>query len=160
MPKRLKFGIIKLEEPFAIHPSGWVAFLCPNERGISKMQINGELLKINGQVFSNLKSYQLQRNKLWLNSDRNMAGEIRATMIGIFPKIEVEFGGILTVEEIQKIARVVDLPFFTVEYFDPKYNAMKSGQFYAGDYSVQLKDKKRGIFDPFKVSLIPVRKEA
>ena len=130
------------------------------------MQINGELLKINGQVFSNSKSYQLQRNKLWLNSDRNMAGEIRATMIGIFPKIEVEFefefefGGILTVEEIQKIARVVDLPFFTVEYFDPKYNAMKSGQFYAGDYSVQLKDKKRGIFDPFKVSLIPVRKEA
>ena len=115
------------------------------------MQINGELLKINGQVFSNLKSYQLQRNKLWLNSDRNMAGEIRATMIGIFPKIEVEFGGILTVAEIQKIAR---------EYFDPKYNAMKSGQFYAGDYSVQLKDKKRGIFDPFKVSLIPVRKEA
>ena len=75
------------------------------------MQINGELLKINGQVFSNLKSYQLQRNKLWLNSDRNMAGEIRATMIGIFPKIEVEFGGILTVAEIQKIARVVDLPF-------------------------------------------------
>jgi|GEM_PF-6163723 len=38
------------------------------------MQINSELLKINGQVFSNLKNYQFQRNKLWLNSDRNMEG--------------------------------------------------------------------------------------
>lgn len=124
------------------------------------MEIRGELLKINGQTFSNLKSYTVQRNKLWLNSDRNMAGEMRATMIGIYPKIEVEFGGILTAPEIAKITNQIDQPFFMVEFFDPKSNSRKTAQYYAGDYSLELTDKKRGIFAPFKVSLIPVRKEA
>ena len=47
----------------------------------------GTLLQINGQTVPNIKSYKVGNNKLWADADRNMDGDVRATFIGVFPKI-------------------------------------------------------------------------
>ena len=51
------------------------------------MIYDGNLVKINGTIIPHIQQYKIGRAKLWKDADRNMAGDVRATLIGIFPKI-------------------------------------------------------------------------
>lgn len=124
------------------------------------MAYSGTLVKINNTAISGLKAYSVQRNKLWKDSERNMAGNIVASFIGIFPKLLLTFRDGLTENEVSSIIALLDQPYFTVEFFDPKFKTTKTAQYYAGDYETPMYDKTRGLYSSFTVNLIPTSKES
>ena len=121
------------------------------------MIYQGDLVKINGNVVPHVVNYKIGRNKLWKNSNRNMAGDIRATLIGIFPEITMKVGH-LNQEEISKLTQLLDLDFFEVEWFDVRVQKTVKTEYYASDYDTDLLSKSRGLYQPFEVSLVPVSK--
>lgn len=75
-------------------------------------------------------------NKLWSNdSGRNLAGVQSGTLIGIFPKIVVQFRK-LTQIELETLAPVLDSARQTVQYYDPNKKAMTTMTTYTGDYEI------------------------
>ena len=75
-------------------------------------------------------------NKLWSSdSGRNLAGVQSGTLIGIFPKIVVQFRK-LTQTELELLAPVLDSVRQTVQYYDPNKKAMTTMTTYTGDYEV------------------------
>lgn len=121
------------------------------------MIYDGDLIKINGTLIPAIVNYKVGRNKLWKDADRNMAGEIRATLVGIFPKIELNIG-VLTQDQATILTTLLDNAYFEVEYFDIRVQGTTKANYYAGDYAIEMLDKERGLYKPFTVSLIPVAK--
>lgn len=119
------------------------------------MIYSGDLLKIDGETIPHIVSYKIGRAKLWKESSRNMSGDVRATLIGIFPKIQLQIG-YTTQEEMSALAALLDKAFFTVEWFDVRTQETTSAQYYASDYDVELDSKSKGRYKPFSVNLIPV----
>lgn len=121
------------------------------------MIYDGDLIKINGNVISSIVNYKVGRNKLWKDADRNMAGDVRATLIGIYPKIELNIG-ITTQEQISTLTQLLDQDYFEVEYFDVRVQDVTTAKYYAGDYATEILNKSKGLYKPFTVSLVPVSK--
>ena len=121
------------------------------------MIYDGDLIKINGNIIPAIVNYKVGRNKLWKDADRNMAGDVRATLIGIFPKIELNIGYI-TQEEMATLTQLLDQDYFEVEYFDVRVQGTTTAKYYAGDYAVEIQSKSQGLYKPFTVSLVPVSK--
>ena len=121
------------------------------------MIYSGDLLKINGTTISGIVSYKVGRNKLWKDAERNMEGDVRATLIGIFPKIMLNIG-YTTEAELSKLVNILDSAYFTVTYFDIKTRGTRTARYYASDYEVEMENKKRGLYKPFTVNLVPVSK--
>ena len=75
-------------------------------------------------------------NKLWSNdSGRNLAGAMTGTLIGIFPKITLQFRK-LTQEELEIITPILDSPSQTVSYYDPTKQDVVTIETYTGDYEI------------------------
>lgn len=121
------------------------------------MIYNGDLVKINGKKIPHVKQYKIGRAKLWKNADRNMSGDTRAFLIGIFPKIQMQIG-VTTQEEMSELTQLLDLDFFEVEWFDVRVQATVKTYYYASDYDTDLLSKSRGLYQPFNVNLVPVSK--
>lgn len=121
------------------------------------MIYTGDLVKIGGKVIPHITKYKIGRSKLWKDADRNMAGDVRASLIGIFPKITMSVG-ILTQDEIAELCELLDKDYFTVEWFDVRVQETVSTDYYASDYDIELLNKKKGLYQPFDVSLVPVSK--
>lgn len=121
------------------------------------MIYTGNLVEIDGVVIPHLVTYKIGRAKLWKDSERNMSGDVRATLIGIFPKIQMEIG-YTTQQEMSELTQILDKDFFTVTWFDVRIQDVVSAQYYASDYDVELDSKSKGRYKPFSVSLIPVSK--
>lgn len=115
------------------------------------------LVKIDGNTIPHIVSFKVGRSKLWKDSERNMSGDMRATLIGIFPKIQLQIG-YTTQEEMSELTALLDKDFFTVEWFDVRTQETYSAQYYAGDYDVELDSKSKGRYKPFSVSLVPLSK--
>lgn len=126
------------------------------------MFINKDSLIVNG---INLGRYIVQAtysyNKLWSSdSGRNLAGEQSGTLVGIFPKIVVQFRK-LTQTELEDLAPVLDSARQTVQYYDPKKKAMTTMTTYTGDYEVVNK----GIIghvknEGFQISFIATKRRS
>ena len=121
------------------------------------MIYNGDLVKINGNVIPNIVNYKIGRAKLWKDADRNMNGDVRATLIGIFPKITMKVG-ICTQEEMANLTALLDSDYFNVEWFDVRIQETITTQYYASDYEIDLLSKSKGLYQPFEVNLVPVSK--
>ena len=121
------------------------------------MIYDGDLVQINGTTVPHIVNYKIGRAKLWKNADRNMSGDVRASLVGIFPKITMKVG-ILTQEEMAELTALLDQDFFTVTWFDVRIQETVSTQYYASDYDVDLLSKSRGLYQPFDVNLVPVSK--
>lgn len=121
------------------------------------MIYTGDLVQIDGVTIPHLVSYKISRAKLWKDSERNMSGDVRATLIGIFPKIQMQVG-YTTQEEISQLTQLLDKEFFTVTWFDVRTQETISTQYYASDYDVELDNKSKGRYKPFSVNLVPVSK--
>ena len=75
-------------------------------------------------------------NKLWANdSGRNLAGVMTGTLVGIFPKITLQFGK-LNKSQLETIAPILDSARQTVTYYDPNKRANVTMTTYTGDYEV------------------------
>lgn len=126
------------------------------------MFINKDSLIVNG---INLGRYIVQAtysyNKLWSNdSGRNLAGTQSGTLVGIFPKIIVQFRK-LTQTELETLAPILDSARQTVQYYDPNKKAMTTMTTYTGDYEVVNKGivghvKNEG----FQISFISTKRRA
>lgn len=113
----------------------------------------------------NLGKYIVQAtysyNKLWSSdSGRNLAGAQSGTLIGIFPKIVVQFRK-LTQTELETLAPILDSSRQTVQYYDPNKKTMTTMTTYTGDYEVVNKGivghvKNEG----FQISFISTKRRA
>lgn len=125
------------------------------------MVYNGELLKINGRSFKCINSYKVGRNKLWSSdTGRNMAGSMKGTLIGNFPKIILEIEPI-DIEEMSVLENLFDAPSISVEYFNAKFKCFCIGEFYANDYEEDLYIEKlpQMKYKAFPVNLISIESE-
>lgn len=120
---------------------------------------SGNLLQIDGLTIPEIVSYKVTRAKLWRDADRNMNGDVRATLVGVFPKIELEIN-VETQDRLQAVCAKLDQAYFSVTYFDPSIGTTRTAQFYAGDYSPEMLSKERGLWNKYNVNLIPVSKHA
>ena len=121
------------------------------------MIYDGDLVQIDGNTIPHIVSYKIGRSKLWKNSERNMSGDVRATLIGIFPKIQLQVG-YTTQEEMSELTKLLDKDFFSVTWFDVRIQQTISANYYASDYDVELDSKSKGRYKPFSVNLVPVSK--
>lgn len=121
------------------------------------MIYTGDLVKVDGTRLPYVTSYKIERAKLWKNSERNMAGDVRATLVGIFPKIKVSIG-YTTQEQMANLTRLLDRDFFEVEWFDVRVQETITAKYYASDYEIELDNKYQGRYKPFEVNLVPVSK--
>ena len=113
----------------------------------------------------NLGNYIVQAtysyNKLWSSdSGRNLAGTQSGTLVGIFPKIVVQFRK-LTKSELELLTPILDSARQTVQYYDPNKKAMTTMTTYTGDYEVVNK----GIIghiknEGFQISFISTKRRA
>ena len=72
------------------------------------MTYSGNLLKLNGKVFNCIISYKLGRNKLWSSdTGRNMAGSMKGSLVGNFPKIMLEIEP-LDANEMSELELILD----------------------------------------------------
>lgn len=122
------------------------------------MAYSGDLLQINSTALPGLKEYKVTYAKLWKDAERNMNGTVAASLIGIFPKIELVFRDALDEDQIATICSLLDQPYFSVTFFNPKTKGTTTAQYYASDYTVALLDRSRGLYKEFNVSLVPVSK--
>lgn len=121
------------------------------------MIYTGDLVKINGTTIPHVKQYKIGRSKYWKNADRNMVGDIRAALIGIFPKIKMQIG-VTTQSEMSQLTQLLDLDYFEVEWFDVRIQTTIKTKYYASDYDIDLLSKSKGLYQPFEVNLVPVSK--
>lgn len=121
------------------------------------MIYTGDLVKINGTRIPYITSYKISRAKLWKNSERNMNGDVRATLIGIFPKIVMQVG-YTSQEQMANLTALLDQDFFEVEWFDVRIQETITTRYYASDYDIEIDNKSKGRYKPFEVSLVPVSK--
>ena len=99
-------------------------------------------------------------NKLWASdSGRNLAGVMSGTLVGIFPKIILQFRK-LTKTELEIIVPILDSQNQTLTYYDPFKKTNVTMTTYTGDYEITNKsiiDSKHKN-DGFSCSFIAIRK--
>lgn len=125
------------------------------------MLIDKNSLIING---INMSPYIVEAkfsyNKLWSSdSGRNLAGTQSGTLIGIFPKIVLQFGP-LTPSQLETIIPILDSVRQTVTYYDPKKKQSITMTTYTGDYEFSNKHLlyNNRTNEGFSCSFISVRK--
>lgn len=115
------------------------------------------LAKIGTTDIPNIKGYAVQYNKLWTDAGRNMAGTLRATFTGIFPKIVIETAP-MGEDDMATLVALMNVASFTLYFWDPETKTHKSGTYYSSDFDVSLLKKTDGIWDAMKFSLVPFAK--
>jgi hypothetical protein len=99
-------------------------------------------------------------NKLWSkDTGRNLAGTMSGTLIGIFPKIILQFRK-LTKTELELLVPILDRPSQSLTYYDPNKKTNVTLNTYTGDYEVINKNIIQGNAknEGFSCSFISVRK--
>ena len=97
-------------------------------------------------------------NKLWASdSGRNLAGEQTGTLIGIFPKLVLQFRK-LTKDEVHLLAPILDSARQTVQYYDDNKGAMTTMTTYTGDWKLVNKGIEKN--EPFNCSFISTKKRS
>ena len=121
------------------------------------MYINKDSLIVNGV---NLGKYITDANygyfKIWgKDTGRTLSGVMSGSLIGIFPKITVNFAK-LNQEKLNTIAPILDSERQTVQYYDPNKKRMVSMRTYTGDW--EIKSIGVGKNEPFSCSFISVER--
>lgn len=127
------------------------------------MFLNKDSIIINGiSMGQYITEARYSYNKLWgEDSGRNLNGDMTASLIGIFPKIILEFGP-LTKEQLETITPILDSARQSVTYYDPTKHQNVTMTTYTGDYEITNKktisgDRKNGSFS---CSFISTKKRA
>lgn len=131
------------------------------------LDVNSIQIKLSGdENYVSMGQYiteaQYSYNKLWSNdSGRNLAGTQTGTMIGIFPKIVLQFRK-LTKNEMQTIVRLLDASRQYVRYYDPRKREYVVMETYTGDYEISNKGMLNNgrKNESFSCSFIAIKKRA
>ena len=95
-------------------------------------------------------------NKLWAsNTGRNLAGSMSGTLVGIFPKLTLQFGP-TTREQLELLAPILDSANQTTSYYDPKKQTTVTMTTYSNDYEIvnKLVISGNAKNEPFSCSFI------
>lgn len=118
----------------------------------------GCLIKIDGEVVPKIINYNVQYNKLWgEDSGRNLAGEMMATLTGIFPKITLNIGTVNEDEMAWFLAKA-NKAKIVVEWYDAEIKGMRTADFYSNDITTELKNSKKMIYNGFSWNVIPIKR--
>lgn len=118
----------------------------------------GCLIKIDGEVVPKIINYNVQYNKLWgEDSGRNLAGEMMATLTGIFPKITLNIGTVNEDEMAWFLAKA-NKAKIVVEWYDAEIKGMRTADFYSNDITTELKSSKKMIYNGFSWNIIPIKR--
>jgi hypothetical protein len=100
------------------------------------MYVNKDSLIIDGiNMAEYVTEVEYGFNKLWANdSGRNLAGTQSGTLIGIFPKLKVNFKK-LTRNELELLAPILDKAQQETKYYDPVKKEMTTMSTYTGDWA-------------------------
>lgn len=123
------------------------------------MFVNKDSVIINGiSMGEYLLQADYEYNKLWASdSGRNLAGEQTGTLIGIFPKLVLQFRK-LTKDEVHLLAPILDSARQTVQYYDDNKGAMTTMTTYTGDWKLVNKGIQQN--EPFSCSFISTKKRS
>lgn len=101
--------------------------------------------------------FKLEPNKLWTEASRNLDGELKATFVGIFPKIQLNFRA-MTESELKTVLALLSPASISVTYWDTESATYKTADFYAGDFSYPYFNNDLGLYGDFSVNLIAYKK--
>lgn len=104
-----------------------------------------------------LSKYDVQYAKLWKDSDRNMNGDVRASLIGVFPKLICEMAP-KTQAQVGALGQLLNQAYFSVKFYDILTNTVKTAMYYAGDFDTTLLMRQGAIIDKVPFNLVPVSK--
>lgn len=124
------------------------------------MAYSGDTLKYNNNTIYGLKEYKVQYAKLWKDAERNMNGNISASLIGVFTKITLTFRPGLSQDDIRNLCSIFNQAYFNITYFDPATENSKTESFYASDFDITYLSKSMDLFDEFSVNLIATAKRS
>ena len=112
-----------------------------------------DTLTINGiKMGQYITKATLGSHKYWgEDTGRNLDGEMVGTLIGIFPKITLQFRK-LTQAELNIITPILDSATQTVVYYDPSKNANVTLSTYTGDW--ELVNNNIAVNEAFTCSFI------
>ena len=110
----------------------------------------------------NLGSFILEAkygyHKLWAeDTGRNLAGTQSGTLIGIFPKITVQFKK-LSQEELEQVAPILDKAVQSLTYYDPTKKTNVTMSTYTGDWELLNRGIKQN--EGFGIAFISRKKRA
>lgn len=119
--------------------------------------IPSTLITINGVTLSTseVESYKLTYAKLWKLANRNMNGDISATLIGVFPNIDVKTTK-LSFAKAQAISAAINAAYFSVSFWDSQTSSTKTANFYAADHDVIILNQC--TYGQVNIQLVPVSK--
>lgn len=101
---------------------------------------------------------EYEYNKLWASdSGRNLAGTQTGTLIGVFPKLVLQFRS-LSQEELHLLAPVLDSARQTTQYYDDNKGAMVTMTTYTGDWKIT--NRNIGKNEGFTCSFISTKKRS
>jgi len=112
------------------------------------------LIKIDGSSLPKLRAFKIGRNKLWADANRNLNGDLKASYIGMFPKITLEFAP-TTTSEMSTLLALLDQPDFDVTWWDEQADKLTTGTYYSGDFEVPMLRLDTELYDAFTVNLVP-----
>lgn len=99
-----------------------------------------------------LTQIEYQYPKMWgEDSGRNLAGDQSGTLLGVFPKLILQFRK-LSQAELEILAPIFDKKHQTVTYYDPFKQANTTITTYTGDWSIV--NKGIGKNEGFQISFI------
>ena len=101
-------------------------------------------------------------HKLWgKDSGRNLAGTQSGTLLGIFPKLTLQFRK-LTKAEVEILAPILDKANQSVSYYDPNKKAQVTMTTYSGDWELVSKRLINGSrkCEAFSCAFISVSRRA
>lgn len=123
------------------------------------MFINKDSIVINGiSMGQYCTEAKFSYNKLWASdSGRNLAGTMSGTLLGIFPKITLQFRT-LSKSELNTISKILDSASQRVTYYDPNKNTNITMTTYTGDW--EITNRSMNINKGFSCSFISIRKRS
>lgn len=121
------------------------------------MFVNKDSVIINGiNMGEFLTQADFEYNKLWSSdSGRNLAGTQTGTLVGIFPKLVLNFRP-LSASEVHFLAPIFDSARQSVTYYDDNRGGMITMETYTGDWKAV--SKKINKCESFPISFISTRR--
>ena len=121
---------------------------------INSIKVNGVHLK----AFDKIYSYKVSYNKVFdEDSGRNADYEMEGTLIGVFPRLDLEIGR-LTFDEASELLGVSNIANFEFSWFDFETQTFLSSDYYMSNPSVEIRKLSNKKTEPFTISIIPKKK--
>ena len=128
------------------------------------MFIDKDSIVVNGITMGQyITEVEYGYTKLWASdSGRNLAGIMTGTLIGIFPKIKLNFRK-LTRTELELLAPILDKATQNVTYYDPVKKSKITISTYTGDWATLNRNTFTNVAkanESFSISFIARKKRA